>query len=293
MGRSLPIVMLISLAIAQFSCADARSEQNAGIPPLSIPGPAAGVLSPLPPVPRGQTTVIGGAIRNVDPVRDQFTLKVFGGGQMKILFDERTQVYRDGKRTPLHDLQPDPHASVETVLDGTKIFARSIRMLSRVPEGEFRGQVRSYNPGTRDLIVSAALSGGEPIELYVPSGTPFLRQGQEASSSASSGSAALVKGTLISVQFNSGNNKKGRGIASQITILATPGSVFVFRGNISFLDLHSKLLVLTDPRDGKSYKISFDPARFAASKNLREGTHITVKAKFDGTGYVANAITVN
>jgi hypothetical protein len=94
-----------------------------------------------------KSTVIGGAIQNIDPVRDQFTLKVFGGKPMKILFDERTQVYRDGKKTPLRELRPDDHASVETVLDGTKVFALSVHMLSQLPEGERQGQVIDYNAG--------------------------------------------------------------------------------------------------------------------------------------------------
>ena len=38
-------------------------------------------------------------------------------GAMKILFDERTQVYRDGVRIPLRDLRPEDHASVQTILE--------------------------------------------------------------------------------------------------------------------------------------------------------------------------------
>ena len=58
---------------------------------------------------------------------------------MKILYDERTQVYRDGVKAPLSDLHAQDHASIQTVLDGTKIFALSIHMLSKAPEGECPG----------------------------------------------------------------------------------------------------------------------------------------------------------
>ena len=68
----------------------------------------------------GESTVMGGEIRSVDPVQDQFQLKVFGQRPMKILFDARTQVYRDGKKIPLRDLGSEEHASVQTVLDGAK-----------------------------------------------------------------------------------------------------------------------------------------------------------------------------
>lgn len=288
-SRFLALLMLAAVP-AKLSLADAKLQQNP-TPPQSIPAPkpVAGILPALASAPPGKSTVIGGAIRVVDPVRDQLTLKVFGGKSMKILFDERTQFYRDGKKTSLRDLRPVNHASVETVLDGTSVFARSIHILSHAPGGECQGQVLSYNPGTGELTVTAALSH-EPIELRVPAGTPFGRAVQTASSSADAGVSSLVKGTLVRVKFKSGND--GRGIATHVEILATPGSVFVFSGDVSFLDLHANLVVIVDPRDNQSYKISFDPALFPMSRDLRQGMHVSVTAKFDGTRYVANAITV-
>ncbi len=290
MGRFLAIVMLGSVTIAQLSFADAKSAQNAGAQSVSISGSASGVPASLPPIPPGKSTVIGGAIHDVDPVRDQFTLEVFGGRRMKILFDERTRFYRDGTRTPLRDLRPDNHASVETVLDGTNIFALSIHTLSRSPQGECQGQVLKYDPSTGEMTVSDALSHG-PIKLRVPAGTSILRVGQAASSSARSGPSDLIKGTLISVEFESGN--KGGGVARQISILASPGSAFVFSGDIAFLDLHAHTLVVVDPRDDKSYRIFFDPARLPVVHHLQEGTHAIVTANFDGSRYVASAITIN
>src|ERR1700679_1762124 len=67
----------------------------------------------LPPLPKGKTTILGGEIRNFDPVRDQFSLRIYGERPMRIWFDERTQVYRDGEKIPVRDLGPEDHASVE------------------------------------------------------------------------------------------------------------------------------------------------------------------------------------
>ncbi len=151
MCRFLVMLVLTSAAFCQVTFASPGSATKCcrPSPPHQPQRPSltAG-LDTLPPRPPGKSTVIGGAIQNIDPVRDQFTLKVFGGKPMKILFDERTQVYRDGKRTPLRDLRPDDHASVETVLDGTKVFALSVHVLSQLPEGERQGQVMDYNPGS-------------------------------------------------------------------------------------------------------------------------------------------------
>lgn len=293
MGRLLAIVTLSCVTVVQSSFACAQSDRNTGTqkapsPSQSVSGATPGTLFPLPPLPSGNSTVIGGTIRDVDPVRDQITLNVFGGRRpMKILYDERTQFYRDGVRTPLRDLRPDGHASVETVLDGTTVFARSIHILSQAPQGECQGQVLNYTPATGELTVNNVLSN-RPIELRVPPGTPILRGGQAASRKGASGTSDLVTGDLVAVNFKSGNN--GRGVASQIVILATPGSTFVFTGDIGFLDMHADVLVLVDPRDDKSYKISFDPALFPVSHRLRQGSHVTVTATFDGTRYVASAI---
>jgi hypothetical protein len=289
MGRILVGLILTGLAITQVSFAAQNSGQNAGV--QLVPTAPAGTAdaSVLPPPPRGRSTVEGGTIRSVDPVRDQLILRVYGTKPMKILYDERTQVYRDGVKAPLSDLRAQDHASVETVLDGTKIFAISIHMLSQAPEGEAQGQVLSYDAGTGQLIVRAALSQ-QPITLHVPSGTPVVGVGQVTVSSPSAGLAELVKGTLISVKFDSSNN--GRGVARQISILAAPGSSFVFSGNIVSLDLSANRLVLVDPKDDQSYSIVFDPSRFPMSRDLHVGTHVTVNANFDGSHYVATAARI-
>ncbi len=278
MGRLLTIAALGSVLMVHVALAEDKPQPTGAIQSGSIDG-----LSALPALPRGRATVMGGEIRKVDPVRDQFTLEVPGGHPIKLLFDARTELYRDGVRIAPGELHSGDRASVETVLDGTNVFAISIHMLSRPPEGECQGQVLNYDAGSGELTVSSALSH-EPIKLLVPPGTPIVREGQAVS-------PELVAGTLLSVKFESDN--RGRGVASQIAILATPGAAFVFSGNISSLDLHSGLLVLIDPRDEKSYDLSFDPAHFPVSQDLRLGEHVTVTASFNGARYVASAIAVD
>ncbi len=290
MGRFLAVAILSSMAFAQSaSSAGPKSGQDQGLQPVSKLESTLSAPPGLPPMPRGKSTVIGGAIRGVDRVRDQFTLNVFGGRPLKVLFDERTQVYRNGQKSTLRDLHPGDHVSVETVLDGATVFARSVHLLSGSPEGECQGQVMNYNPADRELTVRDALSR-RPVQLLVPAGTAVIRQGQ-AASSANIGSSDLATGTLISVNFQSDN--KGHGVASQIAILATPGSTFVFVGNVAFLDLHSGLLVVVDPRDDKRYDVFFDSARYPMSRELHEGADVTLTADFDGSRYVAKAITIN
>ena len=285
MGLFLTIVLAGTLA----------SSQEAATGTQAQPGnqPAAAQQSSQPDLlalPQGRITVIGGTVDHVDPITDQFTLRVFGGKPIKILFDERTLIYRDGKKTTLRELRANDHASVETMLDGTTVFARSIHMLSKAPEGECQGQVVSFDPGTRELTLSGVLSR-QSIKLVVPAGTAIVRQGQAASAAGVAGTGDLVKGSLISAMFTPDN--KGEGIASRIAILATPGSKITFAGDVTYLNLRTKEFAVLDAQNDQSYKISFDPAVFPETRNLHEGSHVKVTAEFDGTHYVARTITLN
>ena len=285
MRHLLIVTILGGVAFAQQSATvQPNTTHEAGAQVASNMEAPAVFLPDLPAMPHGNSTVIGGSIRNVDGVRDQLTLNIFGGRSMKVLYDARTQVYRDGQKVALRDLRTGEHVSVETMLDGTTVFARSIHMLSKMPEGESQGQVVNYDRGTGELEVRDSLSP-EPIKLHISPSTQIVRPGQK------SVSGDLVAGTLISIQFQADND--GKNVASKIVVLATPGSAFVFTGRVVFLDLHTGLLALIDPRDDKRYEISFDPGRFPISRDVREGSTVTVTANFDGVRYAASALTVN
>jgi hypothetical protein len=220
-------------------------------------------------------------------VRDQLTVRIFGSRQtMKILFDGRTQFFRDGAKISSLELRKEDHVSVETQLDGTAVFARSIHVFGAATLGECNGQVLSYDAGKGELLLHDPLTP-EPVKLQVSSTTKVRADGQEASSSLTD----LKKGTLIAAQFSP--DSKGRRVAHQLVILAAPGTNFTFSGSVTYLDLHAGLLVLTDPRDKKTYEISFDRGRIPDSSRMREGADVIVSADFDGTRYVASGITVS
>lgn len=234
-----------------------------------------------PPMPKGRSTVIGGTINHVDPLRDQATVSVFGGNKVKIFFDGRTQVYRDGQPVSLQDLKDGERASLETLLDGTMIFARSIHILTRSIDGQCQGQVLSFDAASGDLRIRDPL-WSEPLKLRLPKGLTILRQGQESSSSAT-----LRPGALVEARFQPDSNHQG--VVTSISILATPGTPFVFTGRLLFLNAGT--LVLLDPRDQKRYEISFDSR--SPVENLHEGDEVAVTAVFDGTRYSAKDIKLN
>ena len=289
MVRSLPVVFLgcAVLAVPFVSAQSGQPDDPNGV--VESVSRSGGLLA-LPPIPAGTTTIVGGTIRNLDLVRDQFSLNLYGQRPMKILFDERTQVFRDGVKISLRDLRPEEHASVQTVLDGSDVFAVSIHILSASVEGECQGRVLNYNSRTGELEVSSALSP-QPIKLFVPAEASVVRQGQPSFTSRSSGRNDLVAGALVTATFRPSQN--GKDVASQITILGVPGSSFLFVGKISNLDLSNGLLDIVDPRDGKSYEIHFASSHIPASGNVRLGESVSVKAYYDGTRYQAAEITAH
>jgi hypothetical protein len=289
MKQLLTVLTLCGLAAACISATGAQTTQIADAGNTSAAGGSSSDYNQLPPAPPGKSTIMGGQIRNVDPVRDQFSLLVYGERPMKILYDERTQVYRDGARIPLRDLGPEDHASVQTVLDGTAVFALSIHILSQTPQGECEGAVESFNPDTHELAISSALSP-QPVTVLVPANTLVSRVGQSTFSSDRAGLSDLVNGTLVSARFSP--VRQGIPVASQISILAVPGSHFVLAGEISFLDLDSGLLDLVDPRDEKSYRIYFDSDRLPVSRKIRLGDHVRVAATYQAPHYVADDISI-
>jgi len=270
-----------SSATAGASTDEAPASFEAPIAPL--PDPLAS-LPDLLPQPKGNATLIGGTIRKLDLVRDQITLQAFGGNSTRILFDDRTHFYCDGTPASAHDLANGERVYADTVLAGTDIFARNIRVVTNHAVGQSNGRVLNYDPGSGELTLSDALSP-EPVRFHLSPNATFIRR------DGSRGPTELQRGTLVALTF--GPEGRGRGLVQQVAILAEPGSAFTFMGKVMYLDVHRGQLVVQDPRDQKSYDIHFDPSKLRVSDDLREGMDVTVMTAFDGNEYIANAVTIN
>jgi Domain of unknown function (DUF5666) len=225
-----------------------------------------------------RTSLVGGTIEKLDRVRDQFTLRIFGAGKMKISFDPRTRIYKNGQEAAASDLRPGDRVSIDTVVDGNTVFARNVR-LNAAGDGESQGTVVGFSGG--ELTLRDALSP-RLLKLRV---TPQTRFAGQASASD------LLSGSLIAIKF--GSPKNGHPAATEISILAKPGAKFTFAGRVTTLDLRTGLLVLTSATDGKTYEIYLDPLTVADNDRLREAADVTVLTRFDGNRYVAQNVTVN
>ena len=277
--------MASSLVTTAISGGVARAQDTgAAVAPQPIKPVA---IQPLPPGPPGKATVLGGRVGNLDPVRDQFTLKVYNGSPIKIFYDARTQLYRDGVRAPLRSLRPEERASVETTLDGTNVFALKIHMLAQVPEDECRGQVVAHDGGSRLLEVHCDLTE-KPVTFGVPADVSILLLKQDGHSFTAATFTDFTTGSLVSVNFKPGD--RGQGVATRINILAQPGSSFIFTGDLITFDLPAGRMVVADPGSSTSYSISFPLGSLPGSQDVQQGAQVSVTASFNGSGYVASGI---
>jgi hypothetical protein len=239
------------------------------------------LLPALPDLQPQKTSIVGGTVEKLDRLRDQITLRVFGGGKMKIEFDPRTSIYKaDGKGTA-SDLRAGDHVSIDTVLDGSNIFARNIRVEAS-GAGESEGVVVRYSATRGELIVHDVISP-RPLKVHVTDQTKVTDHGNAVAI------GAVRPGTLVTLQFDAQRNGLNR--ARQIGVLAVPGEAFTFVGRITALDLSSGLLVLTSATDGKTYEIHFDPAT-EGNDRLREASDVGVLTRFNGQRYVAENISL-
>lgn len=242
------------------------------------------ILSRLLPEARGKTTLVGGTIRIVDPVRDRLVVRAYGGDDIVILFDSRTRVYRDGAPASLTDLRAGQRIYADTAPAGKDTFARSLQVLTRNPLGQSQGQVENFDPARRELTVRDVSAPGPARFLLAPS-AEILRGDRQAASPEE-----LRQGALVSLSFTPSTT--GPAVAHEISILAAPGQTFVFSGRVSHLDLSTGLLVLMDSADNKSYEVHFDSAKREAGDGLREGAEVVATTTFDGVRYSATSIVV-
>ena len=238
-----------------------------GAPPdEQRPGKSPEDYDPLldpPPLPHSTITLVGGTLTSVDEIQNRITVKPFGGKQrLHMNFDVRTHIFRNGVATTERDLKLGDRVYLDTMLDGSKVFAKSIWIRSAAGSGNGRGQILRYDPRTNTLTLRDEVSAV----------------------------ADLKSGSLAAVTFDPQQGRSG--VVREISILAEPGSVFTFMGRITFIDLSQKLIVIANQRDDKDYDIYFDSIPATVLQGLREGSQASIAAIFNGSRYVAQKVDI-
>lgn len=290
------LTMLSVLSLCAQTRPDATGRQaNSGqlSPPPAIPNPEQQsgkspedydpLLDP-PPLPHSTITLIGGTVTAVDEIQNRITVKPFGGKQrLHLNFDVRTHIFRNGIATTERDLKPGDRIYLDTMLDGSKVFAKSIWIRNSTGSGNGRGQIVRYDPHANTLTLRDDVSA-EPVNFRLDSGT-VIRSGNATGSVAD-----LKSGSLVAVTFDPQQGRSG--VVREISILAEPGSAFTFMGKVTFIDLSQKLIALANQSDDKDYQIYFDTLPAADMQGLREGSRASISAVFDGSRYVAQKVDI-
>jgi len=237
-------------------------------------------LLDLPPLPRGQTTLVGGTVHSVDQIRNRLTVQPFDGHAMKVFFDERTHIYRDGVPSTQLVIRKGERVYVDTMLDGTKVFARNIRIVTGTQAADARGQITRNDAASGRITLQDELSA-RPVIFRVTPATVVK------GSSGTSTLAQLQPGSLVTVKFSPGRGD--RDVAQEISVIAAPGSIFTFYGRITYLNMSTRTLAVANESDKKTYDIKFTPAA-VDPQMLGEGKLVLVKARFNGTGYTADNV---
>jgi len=243
----------------------------------------ASLLPELAPVPKANATLVGGTVDRIDLVRDKITVRIFGGGRESFLFDPRTQVYRGGQAVTVADLHEGERIYLETMLDGTDVFARTIRLRGPRASGTSQGVVLKFRNDRGELTVRDALSPN-PVEVRINSATKVVQGDRTVPISA------LVPGSLISVRFSSGQGV--RNTATEISILAQPGTAYTFAGQVVHIDLRSGLIVVNSSMDHRTYEVYLPPS-MTPDENLHPGVTVTAVTNFDGERYVVRNLKID
>lgn len=244
---------------------------------------AADALLAPPPPPEGKIALIGGLVKNIDQIRNRMELDIFGGGKMKMFFDERSHFFRDGVETTQLAVKKGDRIYVDSQLDQGKVFARSVRVQSERPEAAASGQIMAYNPRTGDLTLREPISA-RPLVFKVGPNTAFKRGDQPGSI------ADLKTNAIVRVSFLPVPGKRSE--VREVELIAVPGTKFTFYGKLTHLDLRSGILAVENKSDSRLYEVRFRPSPQTVTDDLVIGAEVNVIAVFTGKDYTAETVQV-
>lgn len=299
MKRFLPALILMLLTGVMMSQSSSSSPASGGTPappamtqtpaaPAAASGSQASENDPMlevPPLPKSKVTLIGGTVRGIDQIRNRMTVEPFGNhARMKFIFDERSHIYRDGVETTQLAIKKGDRVYVDSQLDGPKMFARNVRLVTQLTPADADGQLLSYDQRNGVISMRDRLSS-QSIRFSVNAATRISKADDQAGSPAD-----LQPGALVSVEF--APDRSNRGIAQTIKVLALPGAQFRFAGAITHLDVKSKSMAIENTSDGKNYEVGFERADVTGRDDLAVGAEVNVVATFQGDKYLAREISV-
>lgn len=235
-------------------------------------------LLDLPPLPRKSVTLMGGVVLSSDEVMNRMQFQPFGTTQkMQVHFDTRTHFFLDGKPITERQIKPGQRIYLDTMLNGDRVFAKTMWIRTTAGSGVGRGQIANYDPQKKILTIHDELSN-QFVKLHILPST-VIHAGNRTGSESD-----LVQGALVNMDFGAQRDLRA------VTVLAAPGSTFSFAGRVTYVDLSQKLIAIDNRSDGRKYDIYMDALSANILRQLREGQEVSVSTVFDGNRYSARSI---
>ena len=125
---------------------------------------------------RGKTGLLRGVLKRVDPIHDQMFIRTFGGGDVRVAFDTRTELFVNDKPSRISSIPAGSVVAIDTVTESGKLFARTVRSGETGP-AEINGQIVRYDSDKSLLTLSGAMST-ENVVLHISPETKILNAGQ-------------------------------------------------------------------------------------------------------------------
>jgi hypothetical protein len=181
----------------------------------------------------------------------------------------------------MRDLQPGTRIYLDTLPVNGRTFAKTIRIEAAPAVGEVQGQVTNYDPKKSILFVRDERSP-KPVRVAINSQTAIRRGDQPFQL------ADLADGTLVKIRFRPGS--VGANAAQTIDVLAQSGNTFVFLGRITFVDFRTDHVAIANVSDSNTYEVAIDQLPTSVKSKLKQGSDVTIHARFDGNGYEAQTV---
>ena len=277
-----------SLFVAVLFATAGRAQKQTSSQPLSNPAPTSAAaaresydpLLDLPPLPHETVTLIGATVVSLDEIMNRMVVEPFGGKQkMKVAFDSRTHFYENGRAITERELKQGQRIYLDTQLNGSRVFAKTIWIQTGAESGIGQGQILEFDPEKQILTVRDELSS-QPIKMHLSSAT-VIRKGEQPAAVGD-----LVQGSLVSLSF--GPQRE----LLRITVLASPGTSFTFAGRVTYLDMSRKMIAIDNRSDRKKYDVYVSAIPLNVMRQVHEGEDVSVSAVFNGNQYDARSVTL-
>jgi hypothetical protein len=280
--------MILLTMILVAGCAQAQVAASAASSPASDDTgarPTAAIPDGLSPARElgGKVSLVRGVLKRLDPIHDQLLIHAFGGGDIRIAFDARTQLLPETTGKHLISLPAGSVVSVDTVIDNGKLFARAVRT-GPSNAAELNGQVVRYDAAKSQLTLRDPMSP-KSVSLRITPSTSIVNRGRPASPQD------LSAGMLVRVQFSPGGSVANNSVANNVEILAERGNSFTFEGRIVSVDLRTRVLSLSNDSDQMVRELAIGSLDDTSLRLLREGADVSIQAEFDGDRYNVRTVT--